>query len=76
MGNRPQPCVGKGRCVTDQRCDGEKPDGRPCNTLFFRFENATIELKCQRCNKMHLFNVEDFTASSAQTVIDKPVKLM
>lgn len=60
----------KGRRVKDERCVGTKRDGRPCNTLFFRFGDGVIELKCQRCNEMHFFNVEGYTASSTQNVVE------
>ena len=54
--------------MKDQRCDGTKPDGRSCNTLFFRYENATIELKCQRCNTMHYYDLRDATGGPLQSL--------
>ena len=63
----------KGERVNEKRCAGTKPNGRSCNTLFFRYENTTIELKCQRCNTMHYYDLRVDTAGAEQTVdFDKP----
>jgi len=56
--------------VKDERCAGTKRDGRPCKTLFFRFENGVIEIKCQRCNTMHTFKVDAYTTGSAQSIVE------
>ena len=41
--------------MTDLRCDGTLPDGKPCGKLIGRGEVFHLEVKCPKCAKMLRF---------------------
>lgn len=53
--------------MKEYRCTAKKPNGKDCNTLFFKQDERGLEVKCQRCNSFHRYEEFGQSSSAAQS---------
>ena len=58
--------------MIEYRCEGTKKDGRDCNEQFFQGQwVGEITVKCHTCKCWTTFHESDYTASTADSIVDK-----